>query len=69
MATNNWNEQNLFLKIKVERLEQERADISGELWKLVIALGASKDEQKKQKTVIKALKAEVKMLRNSLSSR
>ena len=68
MATTNWNEQNFFLQMQVQRLEQERADLNGELWKLVIALGASKDELKEKNTLIKALKAEVKLLRNRPSA-
>lgn len=55
MATNNWNEPNLFLQIKVQRLEQENSDLKAEILKMLMAWGTAQDE--------------IKTLKDQLSSR
>lgn len=49
MTKSDLNEQNFFLQMQVKRLEQENADLKGEILQMLMAWGVAQDEIKKLK--------------------
>lgn len=46
MTKSDLNEQNFFLQMQVKRLEQENADLKGEILKMLMAWGTAQEELK-----------------------
>jgi len=46
MTSTTLNEQNFFLQMKVQRLEQENSDLKAEILKMLMAWGTAQDELK-----------------------
>lgn len=56
MNATNFNEQNFFLQMNVQRLEQENADLKTEIFKMLMAWGTAQDELKTLREELERLK-------------